>query len=79
MIVKLLKDHVYKGVEFKKGSSIVMPRIYAVPLCEQEIAISNEDIPCEKRSRRKAPAKAKKKTTISKKNNEMDLDIDNKL
>lgn len=44
-----MQDHTYLGVDFKKGSTIAMPRRLALQLCQDEIAVSNEDVPCSKR------------------------------
>jgi hypothetical protein len=46
MIVKLLKGYTHRGVKFKKGQTIAVTRQEAIDLCQQEIAVSNEDIPC---------------------------------
>lgn len=77
MIVKLTEDYTYRGVKFKEGQKIVMPRVHAIPLCEEGIAISNEDIPCAKRQKKAAKDKAKKKKKTPK--TDGDLDINNQL
>jgi hypothetical protein len=79
MIVKLLKDHTYKGVKFKEGQKIVMPRVDAISLCQEEIALANEDIPCGERQKKAAKEKKKKKKAAPKEELEMEVKIESKL
>jgi hypothetical protein len=50
MIVKLIQDYTYLGVDFKKGTTVAMPRRLALIACQDGIAVSNEDVPCPERA-----------------------------
>lgn len=67
MIVRLIVDHTYRNVPFKKGTEIVVSKTEAIELCNDGIAVTNMDIPCEKRNAKQAKEKEKKASVRSKK------------
>ena len=61
MIIQLIKDFEYKGTKLKKGFRFAVSKDMAITLCQQEIAVSDIDIPCEERQKKAAKTKKKKK------------------
>jgi len=72
MIVKLIKDHTYNGVKFKKGQKIVMSKAEAAKICQDEIAVSNSDTPCGGEKKKKKKKKAAAKPTV--KSGQLDIE-----
>ena len=70
MIIKFIKKHTRKGVEFKKGTEIAVSREEAIELCEDGVAVAEVDLPCEDRQK-----KAARKKEIKRKETEKDSGV----
>ncbi len=71
MIVRLVVDHRVNGNNYPKGQTVVVTKEVGLKLCEEEIAVTENDVPCYKK-KKTTPKKRKKAAN-------MDVKINNEL
>jgi len=79
MIVKLIENTTVKGTKFKKGQSIIVSRKEAEALCQEGLAVANEDFPCEQRHKEAAKKIVKKKKEKKTEPIDGEVEINNQL